>query len=274
MVSLLCPAIYACFNENAAPISLPAQAALGNILKIAAALTRFLSFFARARRSRARWEFGLGGGNGRAATFSRRVCAAGLSTTCVFSGFSGSTACVLSGFSDWIFRPEVSVFFPWRMGSPKPGVARHRELGGRPWHRGRDRAAQVAASHTIRVFSCARQEPVIRWRRAWPGAGALRVAADRQRDRANKGLFDGIGYFEDTAEPGRMVETFLVEIMDGAFVPARNASPTPTAWCRMPWTVSTKTASPKSLTSSPPNPGTRLWAPGLSTHPNVLNDRV
>ena len=35
---ILVPVLYACFNENAAPTSLPAQAVLGNILKIAAPL--------------------------------------------------------------------------------------------------------------------------------------------------------------------------------------------------------------------------------------------
>ena len=44
-------------------------------------------------------------------------------------------------------------------------------------------------NHPLRVFSCAREEPVIRWRRV--AAGRRRSygdAADRQRDRANKGL--------------------------------------------------------------------------------------
>ena len=40
--------------------------------------------------------------------------------------------------------------------------------------RQRDRANKgLPRQHPLRVFSCAREEPVIRWRRrSWPGAGA------------------------------------------------------------------------------------------------------
>ena len=43
--------------------------------------------------------------------------------------------------------------------------------------------------HPLRVFSCAREKAVIRWRRVVAGCRcSYGDAADRQRDRANKGL--------------------------------------------------------------------------------------
>jgi Transmembrane secretion effector len=81
------------------------------------------------------------------------------------------------------------------------------------------------------------------------------------------------GIFEDTAEQGRMVETFLVESWMEHLHQHERVT-TADRVVRVPWTILAKTASPKSLTSSPPNPRTRLRAPGLSTHPNIPNDRV